>query len=63
MQFPFVTSSIIHTANIEIEQYVKWSLTKDLKKKEEITLNRQLQNVTRSLTGSGRFREVPTVTL
>ena len=62
MQFHFVTSSIMHTANIEIEQYVKWSLTKD-KKKEEITLNRQLQNVTGSLTGSGRFREVPTVTL
>ena len=29
MQFYVVTSSIIHTANIKIEQYVRWSLTKD----------------------------------
>ena len=33
MQFHFVTSSIMHTANIEIEQYVRESLTKDFKKR------------------------------
>ena len=33
------------------------------KKEEENHSKRQLQNVTRSLTGGGRFREVLTVTL
>ena len=46
-----------------MRQVVAYKRLKKKKKKIENHSKRQLQNVTRSLTGGGRFREVPTVTL
>lgn len=62
MQLHVVTSSIMQQRTQKSNNASSGRLQK-IKKKMKITLNRQLQNVTRLLTGSGRFREVPTVTL